>query len=172
LTATLTVPAARTVGGSWRGALRTWLRDGGRHPSPNAGRCEAAMAGALGVQLGGRNTYAGRVEDRPVLGDGRTVKPDDIRAATRISAAVGVGALVLTAGLWTFRDLGVHYQLRYDAFKLRNDWAEVLRPDEREDWPRDPAVLALTRRIRDEAIAVRTASPSFIPRWGDRWWIE
>ena len=92
------IPAARTVGGSWRGALRTWLRDGGRHPSPNAGRCEAAMAGALGVRLGGRNVYAGRVEDRPVLGDGRTVKPDDIRAATRISAAVGVGALLLTAG--------------------------------------------------------------------------
>ncbi|HEY3158262.1 MAG TPA: hypothetical protein VGJ78_04805 [Vicinamibacterales bacterium] len=80
--------------------------------------------------------------------------------------------LMLTAGLWTFRDLGVHYQLRYDAFKLRNDWAEVLRPDTRQDWPRDPAVLALTRRIRDEAIAVRTASPSFMPRWGDRWWVE
>ena len=52
LTAALTVPAARTVGGSWRGALRTWLRDGSRHPSPNAGRCEAAMAGALGIRLG------------------------------------------------------------------------------------------------------------------------
>jgi len=87
------------------------------------------------------------------------------------SAAMAL-TLVLTAGLWTFRDLGVHYQLRYDAFKLRNDWAEVLRPDTRENWPRDPAVLALTRRIRDEAIAVRTASPSFMSRWGDRWWIE
>jgi adenosylcobinamide-phosphate synthase len=56
------------------------------------------MAGALGIRLGGRNVYAGRVEDRPALGDGRTAKPDDIRAATRISAAVGIGALVLTAG--------------------------------------------------------------------------
>jgi len=98
LTAVLTVVAAQTVGGSWRGALRTWLRDGGSHPSPNSGRCEAAMAGALGVRLGGRNVYAGRVEDRPVLGDGRTAKPDDIRAAVRISAAVGAGALALTAG--------------------------------------------------------------------------
>ena len=80
--------------------------------------------------------------------------------------------LMVTAGLWTFRDLGVHYQLRYDAFKLRNDWAEVLRPDRREDWPADVQVLALTKRLRDEAIAIRTASPSFMPRWGDRWWVE
>ena len=98
LTAALTVAVARPLGGSWRGALRTWLRDGGHHPSPNSGRCEAAMAGALGVRLGGRNVYAGRVEDRPVLGDGRTAKPEDIRAAARISAAVGAAALVLTAG--------------------------------------------------------------------------
>ena len=98
LTAALTVLAARPLGGSWRGALRTWLRDGGRHPSPNSGRCEAAMAGALGVRLGGRNIYAGRVEDRPTLGEGRTVKPDDIHAAVRISRAVGLAALVLTAG--------------------------------------------------------------------------
>jgi adenosylcobinamide-phosphate synthase len=98
LTAALTVLAARPLGGSWRGALRTWLRDGGRHPSPNSGRCEAAMAGALGVRLGGRNVYAGRVEVRPTLGDGRTVKPDDIHAAVRISRAVGLAALVLTAG--------------------------------------------------------------------------
>jgi adenosylcobinamide-phosphate synthase len=98
LTAALTVLAARPLGGSWRGALRTWLRDGGRHPSPNSGRCEAAMAGALGVRLGGPNVYAGRVEVRPTLGDGRTVKPDDIHAAVRISRAVGLAALVLTAG--------------------------------------------------------------------------
>jgi adenosylcobinamide-phosphate synthase len=98
LTAALTVLAARQLGGSWRGALRTWLRDGAKHPSPNSGRPEAAMAGALGVRLGGLNVYEGRVEARPTLGDGRTVKPDDIRAAARISAAVGAAALALAAG--------------------------------------------------------------------------
>ena len=89
-----------------------------------------------------------------------------------LSCAAIALTLVVTAGLWTFRDLGVHYQLRYDAFKLRNDWTEVLRADKREDWPRDPQVLALTKRIQDEAIAMRTTSPSFMPRWGDRWWVE
>ena len=98
LTAALTVLVAPLAGGSPAGALRTWLRDGGRHPSPNSGRCEAAMAGALGVRLGGRNVYEGLVEHRPTLGNGRTPKPADICRATRISAAVGAVALALCAG--------------------------------------------------------------------------
>src|SRR5256886_9833470 len=89
LTAALTVLAARPLGGSWRGALRTWLRDGGRHPSPNSGRCEAAMAGGLGGRLGGRNVYAGRGEGRPTPGGGRTAKPDDIHAARSEEGCVG-----------------------------------------------------------------------------------
>lgn len=51
---------------------RTWqivLRDGGQHPSPNSGHPEAAMAGALGVQLGGTNRYDGFFIERPCLGD-------------------------------------------------------------------------------------------------------
>ena len=35
------------------------LRDGASQPSPNAGYPEAAVAGALGVQLGGLNFYGG-----------------------------------------------------------------------------------------------------------------
>ena len=45
------------------------LRDGGQHPSPNSGRPEAALAGALGVQLGGVNRYDGLSLERPCLGD-------------------------------------------------------------------------------------------------------
>jgi adenosylcobinamide-phosphate synthase len=70
LTAALTVLAAPVAGGSPRRALAVLRRDGHRHPSPNAGRCEAAFAGALGVRLGGANDYGGRVEHRPHLGDG------------------------------------------------------------------------------------------------------
>jgi len=97
LTAALTVLAAPVVGGSpWR-AMRAWMRDGSRHPSPNAGQCEAAAAGALGVRLGGRNVYGSRVEERPYLGDGPAPSTVDIRRAARLSAAVGLGALVVLA---------------------------------------------------------------------------
>jgi adenosylcobinamide-phosphate synthase len=93
---TLDVAAAPLVDGSpWR-ALWTWARDGRRHPSPNSGQCEAAMAGALGVRLGGRNVYAGRVEQRPVLGRrGRAPGAGDIHRAVRLSGLVSAAATAL-----------------------------------------------------------------------------
>jgi adenosylcobinamide-phosphate synthase len=50
-------------------AFRVTLRDGGSQPSPNAGYPEAAVAGAIGVQLGGLNFYAGVPSRKPPLGD-------------------------------------------------------------------------------------------------------
>ncbi len=97
LTAALTVAAAPLVGGERRHAARIWLRDRSRHPSPNAGQCESAMAGALGVHLGGHNVYSGRLEVRPFLGDGPRPEVPDIRRAAALSAAVGAAALGLAA---------------------------------------------------------------------------
>ncbi|WP_460683187.1 cobalamin biosynthesis protein [Modestobacter lapidis] len=95
LTAALTVLVAPLAGGSAGGAWRTWRRDGAAHPSPNAGRCEAALAGALGVRLGGRNVYGSRVEERPALGDGRPPVRGDIRRAGRLSRSVWTAAAAL-----------------------------------------------------------------------------
>ncbi|NHC12787.1 cobalamin biosynthesis protein [Motilibacter sp. E257] len=95
LTGLLAVCAAPVVGGSPRAAWRALRRDGAAHPSPNAGRCEAAFAGALGVRLGGRNVYAGRVEDRPELGDGRAPEVTDVARAARLSLAVERSALAV-----------------------------------------------------------------------------
>jgi adenosylcobinamide-phosphate synthase len=94
---------ARPVCGS-ASALRAVLRDGPRHPSPNAGRCEAVFAGALGIRLGGTNVYGGVAEVRPGLGEGSAPEPGDIRRAVRLSRAVTVAAtglavlLALTCG--------------------------------------------------------------------------
>ncbi|HZD75246.1 MAG TPA: cobalamin biosynthesis protein, partial [Actinomycetota bacterium] len=79
---------------------RAWAvlrRDGAAHPSPNAGRLEAAFAGALGVRLGGTNRYPDRVEQRPRLGGGPLPGPDDVARAVRLCAAVGTAATVLAA---------------------------------------------------------------------------
>jgi adenosylcobinamide-phosphate synthase len=72
---------------------RAVRRDAPAHPSPNAGIAEAAFAAALGVRLGGTNTYGDRVEHRPRLGGGRAPRAADIRAAVRLSRDV-TGALV------------------------------------------------------------------------------
>ena len=95
LTAGLTVLLAPVVGGRPRDAVRAWRRDGGKHPSPNAGPVEAAFAGALSRTLGGRLSYAGRVEDRPLLGDGPAPTVHDVTRAARLSAAVQAAAAVL-----------------------------------------------------------------------------
>ncbi|HKF34849.1 MAG TPA: cobalamin biosynthesis protein [Jatrophihabitantaceae bacterium] len=79
--------------------LRIAVRDGHRHPSPNAGYAEAAYAGGLGLRLGGRNVYAGRVEHRPELGDGTPPGYDDIPRATRLCAAVTVAAALTAAAI-------------------------------------------------------------------------
>jgi adenosylcobinamide-phosphate synthase len=99
LTALLAVAARPAVGGSSRRTLRTLLRDGGAHPSPNAGLCEAAFAGALGIRLGGANSYRGRVEERPQLGDGRPPEAGDVLRAVRLSALVSLGAAGVTIAL-------------------------------------------------------------------------
>ena len=98
LTGLLTIAAAPVASGRPAEALRVWRRDRNDHPSPNAGQCESAMAGALGVRLGGRNVYFGRSETRPFLGDGPKPTPGHLRRAARISGAVGASAAVLAAG--------------------------------------------------------------------------
>ena len=50
-------------------ALTSWLNDGMKHKSPNAGQPESAMAGALQVCLGGENFYGGEPILTSLIGD-------------------------------------------------------------------------------------------------------
>jgi adenosylcobinamide-phosphate synthase len=90
--ALLTAACAPLVGGSPRQTWRIVRRDGGAHPSPNAGRMEAAFAGALDLRLGGPLAYGGRHEARPLLGDGRPPRAADVARAAGLSLAVGLAA--------------------------------------------------------------------------------
>ena len=99
LTGLLTIAVSPIADGRPGEALRVWRRDRNDHPSPNAGQCESAMAGALGVRLGGRNVYFGRTETRPFLGDGPRPSAGHLRRAARLSGAVGASAAVLAAGV-------------------------------------------------------------------------
>lgn len=64
--------------------LSVMLRDASKHASPNAGWPEAAMAGALAVQLGGPCAYDGVRHDRPCFGDGHTARVGDLRRGLHI----------------------------------------------------------------------------------------
>jgi adenosylcobinamide-phosphate synthase len=95
LTAVLVALVSGRLREVWR-AVRSGARN---HPSPNAGWCEAAFAGALEVRLGGTNVYGGRVEERPPLGDGKPAARADIPRATTLSRRVTALATVATAVL-------------------------------------------------------------------------
>jgi adenosylcobinamide-phosphate synthase len=97
--AALAVAAAPLVGGHPRDAVDPVRRDAHRHPSPNGGVAEAAFAGALGVRLGGVNVYDGVPEDRGTLGTGREPAVADIARASRLTSAVGGGALAVAVAV-------------------------------------------------------------------------
>ena len=81
---------------SWR-ILR---RDGRKHASPNAGLPEAAMAGALGIQLGGVSYYDGERLEKPAIGE-----PVVPIAAAHILAANAV--MFVTVALFLAFGLGL-----------------------------------------------------------------
>src|SRR5438477_4355450 len=106
ITALLLVLSAGIVSRSWPAMQHAWeilLRDGRQHPSPNSGRPEAAMAGALGVQLGGINAYEGIPVERSILGESiRSLRQNCIDETLRvmwtvfgIAAVIGVGLLLV-----------------------------------------------------------------------------
>ena len=78
----------------WRQVLNAVRQDARLHPSPNAGVAEAAFAAALGLRLGGTNSYGGLAEHRPALGRGRAPERADIERAVRLSRHVGDAAAV------------------------------------------------------------------------------
>jgi adenosylcobinamide-phosphate synthase len=109
LTAPLIALAAAILGQRPGGSLRILLRDGRKHGSPNSGLAEAAVAGALGVQLGGLNHYGGEPLERPTIGDPLVpLRATHIPAANRLMfvtaalvLAVGLSARVLTLYLYS-----------------------------------------------------------------------
>jgi adenosylcobinamide-phosphate synthase len=85
----------------WAGLL-VMFKDASKHASPNAGWPEAAMAGALGVRLGGPTAYDGVVHERPVFGTGPAPGVGDLARGLRVYviACVLLWALVVALALF------------------------------------------------------------------------
>ncbi len=99
LPARLSVPfialAAQLLARNGKRAFFTAVKEGEKHASPNAGFPEAAFAGALGVWLGGPNTYDGQVINKPVIGYrfGPT-RPDHIRKACHCMVLASISWMI------------------------------------------------------------------------------
>ena len=85
----------------------------------------------------------------------------------RVTTAVLCAALLIASAGWATRTAGLHYGLRYAAFKTRNDWA--LAPT---CWMETPEARAVTERLRQDALEQRAVAPRFYPAWQARWFEE
>lgn len=101
LTGILLLVSAFLLGLSPKRALSAVLQDASGHPSPNSGIPEAAVAGALGVRLGGINYYNGQKSFRPYMGEElKPLEPKHIGQAVNLmyvtsALTIIIGLLVL-----------------------------------------------------------------------------
>ncbi|MGN7411528.1 adenosylcobinamide-phosphate synthase CbiB [Paenibacillus sp. SAF-068] len=105
LTAILLIVGAWFMKMNARGAARMVARDARLHPSPNSGFPESAVAGALGIRLGGHNVYHGVASFRAYMGEAtRPMEAEDIVRTSRLmfwsAGAFVVLCVFITLGVW------------------------------------------------------------------------
>jgi adenosylcobinamide-phosphate synthase len=101
IAAGLIIAAAYVSRGADANAARhTMMRDATKHASPNAGWPEAAMAGALGLRLGGRRIYDGVLVEDAFMGEGRRdANAGDVRRALSLYRRALILQWIALAGL-------------------------------------------------------------------------
>ena len=96
ITGILIVIASMILGYDYKNSLKIFIRDRKNHSSPNSGHAEAGVAGALGVQFGGRISYFGKEVDKPVIGDKiKDFELEDIKKNIKIMYAASFLSLVV-----------------------------------------------------------------------------
>lgn len=81
------------LGGGWERCLADLAPGPRNHASPNAAQTEAAMAGALGVQLAGPAWYFGIRVEKPTIGEHQRRLYRDILRSNRRSMGAASFAL-------------------------------------------------------------------------------
>ena len=83
-----------------KNSMTMGMRDGTKHPSPNSGFPEAAVAGALGIRLGGTSFYSGKINVKPFIGDNsRQLELSDITQSHKIMFLSSLLALILVISI-------------------------------------------------------------------------
>ncbi len=85
ITGILMIIGTKPMKMEYQRAWKILFRDAKKHPSPNSGWGEAAVAAILGIQLGGINYYKGIVSNRAKMGDPLVpIQADHILLANKI----------------------------------------------------------------------------------------
>lgn len=87
----------------FRDSFKVMHRDGQKHISPNSGISEAAMAGVLGIKLGGSSRYEGKLLAKPYIGEEKnTIQPALINKALNVIFLATTIMVIIGACLrWT-----------------------------------------------------------------------
>ncbi len=87
--------------------VRVFFRDRNKHESPNSAQSESAVAGILGIQLGGGAFYGGKWETRDFLGNAlrKIEKKDVLRACALLYASSAFFVLFFCALFFAFRNV-------------------------------------------------------------------
>lgn len=102
ITGILIVLASMILGYDYKNSLKIFLRDRKNHSSPNSAHSEASVAGALGVQFGGKVSYFGKETDKPTIGDKtKEFELEDIRKNIRIMYVTSFLSLVIFSLIFT-----------------------------------------------------------------------
>lgn len=92
--------AAKLTSNKAKDAWRIGLRDRLKHASPNSAHAEAAIAGALGLRLGGPAIYSNITRNHPWLGDGSAnAVPNDIIRAIKMVRTCGYTVMVILTSI-------------------------------------------------------------------------
>ena len=104
MTALLFVVSSFILGKDWKSSGRMAWRDGHKHLSPNSGYPEAAVAGALGVQLGGKNIYFGIPQEKPLIGEPKKpIHPKAVDDSLKLMIGVSLIAAIITVLITFFK---------------------------------------------------------------------
>ena len=84
------------TGFNFKNALKIGIRDRKNHKSPNCAFSEGAVAGALGIQLGGTNIYFGKPVYKPTIGDKRReIEVEDIVRTNKIMYGASIISILI-----------------------------------------------------------------------------
>ena len=84
------------LGNDYKNCFKIAIRDRKNHKSPNCAFSEGAVAGALGIQLGGTNVYFGEVVYKPTIGDKtRKIEVEDIARTNKILYATSLTSMLV-----------------------------------------------------------------------------